>query len=223
VTDVKVEVKEEVIHGYRTVWKPVKEPCTHIIKRPVKVPVERQVPYTYYEPEEVTYEMVVPKESVRKQKGFRKDKVVVGKVVDVEQDELYELRPHHVGYGPPRIKSSDRHQELATQAGREIYTPRPGGGRYAHSPRPATARAYASSPASAWAWGSESRPGSSTSRLSHRSRSSSVATQALDNYYEMQGAKPFQAKRQAARQEYQELMGKAAEAEQELKEYARKH
>eukprot|EP00656_Telonema_subtile_P057391 TRINITY_DN9424_c0_g1_i1.p1 TRINITY_DN9424_c0_g1~~TRINITY_DN9424_c0_g1_i1.p1 ORF type:complete len:305 (-),score=58.55 TRINITY_DN9424_c0_g1_i1:258-1172(-) len=104
VTDVEVEVKEEVVHGYRTVWKPVKEPCTHIVKRPVKKEVKREVPYTYYEPEEVSYEIEVPREKVTKERGFRTDKVVVGKMVDVERDELYEMRPHYIGTGPARMK-----------------------------------------------------------------------------------------------------------------------
>jgi len=173
VTDVKVEVQEEVVHGYRTVWKPVKEPCTHIIKRPVRKEVQRKVPYTYYEPEEVTYEMVVPKETVQKQKGYRRDKVVVGKDVLVEQDELYEMRPHHVGYGPPRVKQTDHYRELArTTDGREVYTS-----------RPSSARTYTSSPA----WSERSyRP--STSRLSNSN--ADLAIETLDSYNQQQATKP---------------------------------
>ena len=56
ITEHEVQVKEEVVHGFRTVWKQVQEPCTHIVKRPTVVPVTRKVPHTWYEPEEYTYE-----------------------------------------------------------------------------------------------------------------------------------------------------------------------
>lgn len=56
ITEHEVQVKEEVVHGYRTVWRQVKEPCTHVIKRPTVVPVTRKVAHTWYEPEEYTYE-----------------------------------------------------------------------------------------------------------------------------------------------------------------------
>jgi len=120
VTDMKVKVKEEVVHGYRTVWQPVKVPCTHVVKRPVNVPVQREVPYTYYEPQEYEMVMEVPNQSVRKQQGYRKDKVVVSKVLDVERDELYEMRPHHVGYGPPRCRTARASSRSSNQYDREI-------------------------------------------------------------------------------------------------------
>jgi len=120
VTDMKVKVKEEVVHGYRTVWQPVKVPCTHVVKRPVNVPVQREVSYTYYEPQEYEMVMEVPHQKVTKQQGYRKDKVVVSKVLDVERDELYEMRPHHVGYGPPRCRTARANSRSSNQYDREI-------------------------------------------------------------------------------------------------------
>ena len=56
ITEHEVQVKEEVVHGFRTVWKQVQEPCTHVVKRPTVVPVSRSVPHTYYDQQEYTYE-----------------------------------------------------------------------------------------------------------------------------------------------------------------------
>ena len=51
VTDMRVEIQEEEVPGYRMVWKQVKEPCTRVVKAPFIVNVTKQVPYTWYEPE----------------------------------------------------------------------------------------------------------------------------------------------------------------------------
>ena len=81
VTEMQVEVQEEEVEGTRMVWKLVPEPCTHVVKKPVLVPKTRQVPYTYYEPEEVEYEVEVPCEVVHRQQGHRVDQVLGAKTV----------------------------------------------------------------------------------------------------------------------------------------------
>ena len=123
VTEMQVEVQEEEVEGTRMVWKLVPEPCTHVVKKPVLVPKTRQVPYTYYEPEEVEYEVEVPCEVVHRQQGHRVDQVLGAKTVAVEQEELYELRPHYVGTGPIRIKGEQAPHELLahTRVGEEVY------------------------------------------------------------------------------------------------------
>ena len=48
------------------------------------------------------------------------DHLVTGREVQVERDELYEMRPHHVGYGETRIRTTGEQVFGRTQTGKEV-------------------------------------------------------------------------------------------------------
>mmetsp|Transcript_82352 Transcript_82352/g.233311 ORF Transcript_82352/g.233311 Transcript_82352/m.233311 type:complete len:275 (+) Transcript_82352:79-903(+) len=104
VEETSVQIKEEVVKGYRTVWKQVREPYEEIIKKPVTVTKIKKVPYTDYETKQVEVVVDVPCDRVNVKKGFRMDKKMSTKMVEVEQDEHYEMRPVLVGKGEPRMR-----------------------------------------------------------------------------------------------------------------------
>ena len=191
VEEMQVEVHEEEMQGTRMVWKLVPETFTHVVKKPVLVPKTRQVPYTYYEPEEVEYEVEVPYEVVHRQHGHRVDKVVGAKTVAVEQEEVYELRPHLVGHGPIRIKGEkDMHEGNIMHVGQEVFPEYHSPANvYAHSRASAqrgapTARPRALGQVRAshglLTSGSAGRPMSSSSRASNVSNMSAHARAAQD-------------------------------------------
>jgi len=126
VEETTVEVQEEVVHGYRWVWKRVKEPTTQVVKKPVAVKKVRQVPYTDYEEREVEMVVNVPCDRVEVEQGYREDKRLSTKMVDVEQDEIYAVRPLYIGKGDTRIREHEGRRDMGcTQVGREVYPGRP--------------------------------------------------------------------------------------------------
>lgn len=104
VEETVVEVQEEVVHGYREVWKKVREPTTEVVKKRVPVVKKRQVPYMDYETKEVEMVVDVPKEEVKTKTGYRYDKHIGSKIVEVEEDHHYEMRPVRVAKGQTRVK-----------------------------------------------------------------------------------------------------------------------
>merc|ERR1712224_699256 len=86
VEETTLETREEVVNGRRE-------------KRAVPITQKRMQPYQDFEEE--TYEMVVnvPMEEVVTRTGVRTDKHVTSKIVEVEQENIYELRPVLVGKG----------------------------------------------------------------------------------------------------------------------------
>lgn len=125
VKETAVEVQEEVVHGYRWVWKRVKEPTKEVVKKPVTVTKVRQVPYTDYEEREVEMVVDVPCDKVEVQRGYRQDKKLSTKTVEVEQDEIYAVRPLYLGKGELRMREYDGRRELGyTRVGREVFPER---------------------------------------------------------------------------------------------------
>jgi len=90
VKETKLEVRTEMVNGQKE-------------KRYVPVSRVRQVPYTDYEEKEVEVSVNVPVEKVMTRKGHRVDKYVGTKVMAVEEDCVYELRPVLISKGEPRV------------------------------------------------------------------------------------------------------------------------
>jgi len=101
-----VEMKEEVIKGYRTEWREVKVPYTEVVKKPVVKTVMKKVPYTDYEVQEVKKTVTVPTEEIKVKKGYRIDKHIGTKVVETEHEEVYEMQPVLVKRGGAKMKES---------------------------------------------------------------------------------------------------------------------
>lgn len=102
----------------------------------------------------------VPDETLQKVKGYRVDHMVTGREVQVERDELYEMRPHHVGYGETRIRTTGEQVFGRTQTGKEVLD---GSLPPIHG-------------AQRGAGGGQSELSAAASVLSHRSKASSVAS-----------------------------------------------
>jgi len=94
VQETTLEVKEEMVNGRRE-------------KRAVPVTRTRRQPYTDFVEEEYDVVVDVPKQEVVTRTGYRMDKHVTSKLMEVEEDHVYELRPVLVK------KGECRHRELA--------------------------------------------------------------------------------------------------------------
>eukprot|EP00443_Scrippsiella_acuminata_P009256 CAMPEP_0115289624 /NCGR_PEP_ID=MMETSP0270-20121206/63609_1 /TAXON_ID=71861 /ORGANISM="Scrippsiella trochoidea, Strain CCMP3099" /LENGTH=264 /DNA_ID=CAMNT_0002706817 /DNA_START=78 /DNA_END=872 /DNA_ORIENTATION=- len=80
VTETTMEVRREMVNG-----RPE--------KRAVPVTKTRMQPYTDYVEEEYDVVVQVPKEEVVTRTGYRMDKHVTSKLMEIEEDHVYELRP----------------------------------------------------------------------------------------------------------------------------------
>jgi len=107
VTETCIEIKEEKCTGYRTVWKPVEEAYEYVVKKPCKVEKTKRVPYTDYEERLIDMCIDVPVENKVATEGWRTDEVLKGKMVEVKQQEIWEMRPHRVGIGEVEVKDVD--------------------------------------------------------------------------------------------------------------------
>ena len=63
----------------------------------------------------------VADESLKQEKGYRVDHVVTGREMQLERDELYEMRPHHVGYGPARVRATGEEVLGRTKTGKDVF------------------------------------------------------------------------------------------------------
>ena len=122
VMETRYEMQEKKVLRHKWVWKPERVEYYETVKE--KVPVTRPVKYEYeeYVPKTKQIEVEVPVETLRKEVGYRKDKVLKSKQVEVEQDILYEMRPHRVGTGPMRYKERDGVVPLSkVRCGDEVF------------------------------------------------------------------------------------------------------
>lgn len=77
---------------------------TQVIKTYNKAARTRKIPYTDFE--EQTYDIVVdvPREVIKTRVGYRMDKQLRSQAVDVEEDNVYEMRPVLIKKGEARAK-----------------------------------------------------------------------------------------------------------------------
>merc|ERR1711879_489253 len=104
VEETVLDVQEEMVNGVQE-------------KRAVPITRVRQIPYQEFEEKVVEIEVEVPADEVVTRKGFRVDKHVVSKVVEVEEDLVYEMRPVLVKRGEKRMKELGNHHAFKTEHG----------------------------------------------------------------------------------------------------------
>jgi len=118
VQETVIETREEVVHGFREKWVKVREPTTEVVKKEVPVTKTRNVPYIDYVEKVTEHVITVPKEVVTEKRGYRTDKHVGTKVVEVEQDHHYEMRPVYVKPGETRMRDAGYVHHGLTRHGR---------------------------------------------------------------------------------------------------------
>lgn len=118
-----VEVQEAQERRTRMVWKLVPEEYYETVKKPVTLSRTREVPYTDFE--ECVEEKVVqvPVETKVQQHGYRIDQRLGSRLVELERDEVYEVRPHWKAYGDVRIRYDKAAPEWfgTSVVGREVF------------------------------------------------------------------------------------------------------
>jgi len=90
-------------------------------KRAVPVTKTRKIPFRDYEEKEVEIVVDVPMEEVKTRKGYRMDKHVVSKVVEVEEEHHYEMRPVFVGKGDVRMREANEHHAFKKEHGKPVW------------------------------------------------------------------------------------------------------
>lgn len=108
VDETRLEVQYHTINGIQE-------------KRAVPVTTRRKIPYRDYEEKEVSVTVQVPMEEVVTRKGHRYDKHVVSKIVEVEEDHHYEMRPVLVGKGEIRMKDGGDHHAFKKTHGKAVW------------------------------------------------------------------------------------------------------
>mmetsp|Transcript_52774 Transcript_52774/g.112961 ORF Transcript_52774/g.112961 Transcript_52774/m.112961 type:complete len:259 (-) Transcript_52774:126-902(-) len=108
VEETYLEVKEVTVNGRKE-------------KRHTPVTRMRKVPYTDFETKEVDIVVDVPMEEVVTRTGYRLDKHVVSKVVEVEEDHIYEMRPVLVRKGDTRMTEKHEHHSFKTKHGKPAW------------------------------------------------------------------------------------------------------
>jgi len=123
VDETSVEIKEQVKKGKHMVWRQVEEDYEYTVKVPQTVTKKTQVPYTDYEEKWVEVEVDVPIEQKVEKDGYRIDRVAKGKLMEVKQQELFEMRPHRIGYGDIEVKDLNQPGSTfgVTQVGSEVF------------------------------------------------------------------------------------------------------
>jgi len=105
VEETTLETREEMVNGRRE-------------KRAVPITQIRMQPYQDFEEEEYEKVIDVPMEEIVTRTGFRTDKQVVSKIVEVEQEHIYELRPVLVGKGEARHRHIGDHHKFKHEHGK---------------------------------------------------------------------------------------------------------
>jgi len=116
-----IETKEEVVHGFRDEWKKVRVPTKEVVKKHVPVTRTRKVAYVDYVPKEFEKVIEVPKDKIVEKKGFRVDKHVGRKIVEVEEDHHYEMRPVLVRKGDTRVRHHGYEHHGKTAHGKSYW------------------------------------------------------------------------------------------------------
>jgi len=108
VEETTLETREEMVNGRRE-------------KRAVPITQKRMQPYQDFEEEE--YEMVidVPMEEIVTRTGTRTDKQVTSKIVEVEEEHIYELRPVLVSKGEARHRHIGDHHKFKHEHGKPAW------------------------------------------------------------------------------------------------------
>jgi len=144
VEETVLDVQEEMVNG-------------HTEKRAAPLTRFRKIPYQDFEEKVVEVEVEVPADEVVTRKGFREDRHVVSKVVEVEEDLVYEMRPVLVKKGAKRMKELGEHHAFKTEHGaphwedfrQEGWEKRPQTPPYRQDlPRPSSARSVRSTASS---------------------------------------------------------------------------
>lgn len=137
VKETVIEVQEEEVKGYREVWVKKKVPYTEIVKKPVRVTKVRQIPYTDYEEKEVQVTVDVPCDKVQTRTGYRDDRILKTKLVEVEQDVTIEHRPAIRSEGARRVRELGDEKDFGiVERGHSMV----GGRRRPASARPSASR-----------------------------------------------------------------------------------
>jgi len=125
VEETRIEVQEQQEKRTRMVWKLVPEEYYETVKKPVTVPVSKEVPYTDYEPHVQRKTIQVPVEKKVKEEGFRIDRKLGSRMVEVVRDEVYEVKPHFERFGDVRVRYTDHKPEWhgMLQVGEEVFRP----------------------------------------------------------------------------------------------------
>eukprot|EP00429_Kryptoperidinium_foliaceum_P042417 CAMPEP_0176103210 /NCGR_PEP_ID=MMETSP0120_2-20121206/51779_1 /TAXON_ID=160619 /ORGANISM="Kryptoperidinium foliaceum, Strain CCMP 1326" /LENGTH=219 /DNA_ID=CAMNT_0017437291 /DNA_START=18 /DNA_END=673 /DNA_ORIENTATION=- len=123
VKETVLETKEEVVEGFREEWKKVKVPTKEVVKKQVPRTVTRQVPYVEYVPKEVVREVRVPRDVIKEKHGIRVDKHLGTKVMTIEEDHHYEMRPVKVKTGDVRVMETGYQHHGKSQHGRSQFNP----------------------------------------------------------------------------------------------------
>jgi len=117
-----VEIQEKEKKGTRLVWKQVPEEYTYTVKEPVTVVRPRKIPFTDYEERVVTKTVEVPVERKVLKEGYRTDEVLKGKLVEVKQKEVYEMKPHLIGSSDMQMQPKTDGRVIGiTRVGKEVF------------------------------------------------------------------------------------------------------
>lgn len=131
VKETVIEYKEEVVKGVKEVWVKKEVPYETVVRKPIEVVKTKRVPYTDYEEKDVTVKVTVPCDRVEVQTGFREDKHLKTKLVEVEQDLFVHHGPVVVREGTPRVRDlpggknhgcTERGKQVIKEAGPRLRT-----------------------------------------------------------------------------------------------------
>eukprot|EP00927_Polykrikos_kofoidii_P062898 TRINITY_DN576_c0_g1_i2.p1 TRINITY_DN576_c0_g1~~TRINITY_DN576_c0_g1_i2.p1 ORF type:complete len:371 (-),score=71.19 TRINITY_DN576_c0_g1_i2:511-1563(-) len=131
VKETVIEYKDEVVKGMKEVWVKKEVPYETIVRKPIQVVKTKRVPYTDYEEKEVVMKVTVPCDRVEVQTGFREDKHLKTKLVEVEQDLFVHHGPVVVREGTPRVRDlpgganhgcTERGKQVIKEAGPRLRT-----------------------------------------------------------------------------------------------------
>lgn len=105
VEETTLETREEMVNGRRE-------------KRAIPITQVRMQPYQDFVEEEYDMVIDVPMEEVVTRTGVRTDKQVTSKIVEVEAEHIYELRPVLVGKGETRHRHIGDHHKFKHEHGK---------------------------------------------------------------------------------------------------------
>lgn len=108
VEETTLETREEKVNGRRE-------------KRAVPITQKRMQPYQDFEEEEYEVEIDVPKHEIVTRTGTRTDKQVTSKIVEVEEEHIYELRPVLIGKGEVRHRHIGDHHKFKHEHGKPAW------------------------------------------------------------------------------------------------------
>merc|ERR1719158_1131432 len=108
VEETTLETREEMVDGRRE-------------KRAIPITQKRLQPYQDYEQEEYDMVIDVPIEEVVTRTGTRTDKQVTSKLVEVEEEHIYELRPVLIGKGEVKHRHIGDHHKFKHEHGKPAW------------------------------------------------------------------------------------------------------